>query len=382
MPSSRHKDIINKATGGNHHRSETKMVISKKDNAEKGIKKDVGKENFKTKDAKKEDKTVIHGCNCAFGGMYGEYTSNKSATADQKFNDDAVSTIAHTEASQIGESDMNWTEEQDDTIWCLKENKKTWAEIAAAVGTNKKQVQRRYREMKVEADAYHARLAKDDSQTTFTSGLAPNKVNSGDYDWPNPFDDDDSGVEGGINSNDGCKKKNKKKGDKTEKKTKPNLEKVEKSAPNASSDDSFYDDPFFTDPDVLESYDNKDPKSFHDMCKGPLAVKENNGKEKDLDTHWDSLSSDMFASALETGTAAAAPSVFSSGAAEPPQPTLSPQLRPDENWSADDCYLLKEIEAKYERNKWLQIQADFYNWSGRMVDASLIQAKFQNDGTC
>jgi hypothetical protein len=38
------------------------------------------------------------------------------------------------------------------------------------------------------------------------------------------------------------------------------------------------------------------------------------------------------------------------------------------------------LEAKYEENKWKHMQAGFYNWGGRMVDAGMIEKKFRDDG--
>jgi len=97
----------------------------------------------------------------------------------------------------------------------------------------------------------------------------------------------------------------------------------------------------------------------------------------------DDINSDLFTFTAKTSTAAAASgsnSFMRPRGGKPSQPPQPLQLLPDENWSAEDCYLLREIEAKFERTKWLQVQADFYNWSGRMVDASFIQGKFQKDG--
>jgi hypothetical protein len=58
----------------------------------------------------------------------------------------------------------------------------------------------------------------------------------------------------------------------------------------------------------------------------------------------------------------------------------TPRLRPDLIWTAEDCGLLEDLENNYTRNKWLHMQADFFNWSGRMVDASIIERKFKEDG--
>lgn len=56
------------------------------------------------------------------------------------------------------------------------------------------------------------------------------------------------------------------------------------------------------------------------------------------------------------------------------------RLKPDAVWTQDDCEVLEWLESKYEENKWLHMQAGFYNWTGRMVIAELIQKKFRDDG--
>ncbi|KAI2643535.1 hypothetical protein GGS21DRAFT_542308 [Xylaria nigripes] len=51
-------------------------------------------------------------------------------------------------------------------------------------------------------------------------------------------------------------------------------------------------------------------------------------------------------------------------------------LRPDANYTESDCRILAGLEARYRAQKWLQIQADFCNATGRMVDEQLLRAKF------
>ncbi|KAI1367529.1 hypothetical protein F5Y08DRAFT_57881 [Xylaria arbuscula] len=51
-------------------------------------------------------------------------------------------------------------------------------------------------------------------------------------------------------------------------------------------------------------------------------------------------------------------------------------LRPDRFYSESDCRVLSGLEARYRANKWLHIQADFCNATGRMVDAQILKAKF------
>ncbi|KAI0201237.1 hypothetical protein F4808DRAFT_131781 [Astrocystis sublimbata] len=52
-------------------------------------------------------------------------------------------------------------------------------------------------------------------------------------------------------------------------------------------------------------------------------------------------------------------------------------LRPDRFYSESDCRVLAGLEARYRANKWLYIQADFCNATGRMVDSEILRAKFE-----
>ncbi|KAI1738500.1 hypothetical protein F4680DRAFT_182373 [Xylaria scruposa] len=54
-------------------------------------------------------------------------------------------------------------------------------------------------------------------------------------------------------------------------------------------------------------------------------------------------------------------------------------LRPDRFYSESDCRVLAGLEARYRANKWLHIQADFCNATGRMVEAEVLKAKFYED---
>jgi hypothetical protein len=51
------------------------------------------------------------------------------------------------------------------------------------------------------------------------------------------------------------------------------------------------------------------------------------------------------------------------------------RLKPDENWSREDCEILEMLEARYREQKWLSMQASFYNMTGRMIRADIIERK-------
>jgi hypothetical protein len=55
------------------------------------------------------------------------------------------------------------------------------------------------------------------------------------------------------------------------------------------------------------------------------------------------------------------------------------RLKVNKIWSRDDCEILEYLEARYREHKWLHMQANFFNLTGRMVAAEIIQQKFKDD---
>ncbi|KAM5342728.1 hypothetical protein ACJ41O_013694 [Fusarium nematophilum] len=53
--------------------------------------------------------------------------------------------------------------------------------------------------------------------------------------------------------------------------------------------------------------------------------------------------------------------------------------RPDGYFSKRDCELLAAIDSKYKRSRWLEMQANFYNVTGRMVPLEAIRAKCERE---
>ncbi|KAH7263896.1 hypothetical protein B0J15DRAFT_257427 [Fusarium solani] len=54
-------------------------------------------------------------------------------------------------------------------------------------------------------------------------------------------------------------------------------------------------------------------------------------------------------------------------------PEIHPE--PDENFCKKDCELLGSIDSKYKKNRWLEMQANFFNVTGRLIPLELIRAK-------
>lgn len=57
------------------------------------------------------------------------------------------------------------------------------------------------------------------------------------------------------------------------------------------------------------------------------------------------------------------------------------RLKADDNWSREDCEILEMLEARYREQKWLSMQASFYNLTGRMVRADIIERKISETGS-
>ncbi|RKL23478.1 hypothetical protein BFJ70_g12899 [Fusarium oxysporum] len=54
-------------------------------------------------------------------------------------------------------------------------------------------------------------------------------------------------------------------------------------------------------------------------------------------------------------------------------PYIHPQ--PDAYLGKRDCALLATIDSKYKRSRWLEMQANFYNVTGRMVPLESLKAR-------
>lgn len=62
------------------------------------------------------------------------------------------------------------------------------------------------------------------------------------------------------------------------------------------------------------------------------------------------------------------------------QPEGSGKLVRTEIWTEEDCTVLEELMKRYKEHKWLNMQAQFFNWTGRMISAEMIEKKFKDDG--
>lgn len=278
------------------------------------------------------------------------HQSNPADKAQDK--NELKSPAATTEDSKP--SDSAWTVEQDNTIKAMKSDNRTWNEIAAAIGASKKDVQQRFKTLKAEMEGPNkvysvqrpnakpavaatksiaepaTKATSKPATSTAAKPTSSNELTVEDLDFGKLFLDEDSGDDGGASSNGA---------------------------------------PFST----LTGYEAHRAER--------RSRKE--GVKKQQARWWDPEDNDSDVFNMPPPPQSYGTSRFPkpvSSYAPAPTHMRRPRLQPDMIWSADDCHLLEELEAKDSKDKWQRLQVDFYNWSGRMVDPSLIELKFRQDG--
>ena len=260
------------------------------------------------------------GRTCSEGHKLKSKSESKGDSKDGSEKSDA-------ESGEKGGS--GWTEEQNSKIKQMKGENKSWKDIALEVGASKKDVQNRYKELTKNSSS-DAKEKKDQGkdENGWESGGGSGWGDEGRNDGGNMpdfgalFVDDveEAGAReqpGGGNQGQEQNKNNGGTGGGSGKKQK-----------------------------------NQTSKQNNNNIHGGGGQKSQGGSFSDVGNPFD----------------------------DPPEETPKGKLRPDGAWTEDDCEILEYLRNKYEENKWLHMQAGFYNWTGRMVIAQLIEQKFKDDG--
>ncbi|KAI0426161.1 hypothetical protein F5Y09DRAFT_345948 [Xylaria sp. FL1042] len=210
-----------------------------------------------------------------------------------------------------------WTREDDSLICILKSKDKSWAEIGKILQRRRRQCQKRYR--KLTAHARELGITKAELADLYI-----------DKDKAAELAAKESGKDKTDHSTSASASKSKGKG-------KGKGKKVASSSGSSSGSDNDNNNA-----DTEESEDEEEHWEEVDM------VAEHWAQRRYL---YDTMYSEMY----------------------PDQKVL----RPDRFYSESDCRVLAGLEARYRANKWLYIQADFCNATGRMVDGKILKAKFE-----
>ena len=305
---------------------------SKKSEGEGDTKKDKKKDDEGKKNGK-EKKNCCKSCgkDCSdkvektVGGEKGEKRKNDGRDSDKK--SDEKKSNESKENSYNGGSNNSWTKGQDNKLKEMKEANKSWKEIAPEVGHHQHECKSRYKELrKADEEKSGSDVAAEGGKGDFdTTGSATGS-------WNNNWNVGDMPSFGDLF-----------------------VDAPAKDSKKQNNDNSRYNQ----DNQKGSRGQKQKGKNIGNDGNGGIADKWSQGKQ-----HW----------AGEEG--------WSYKSNEPSQQREFPRgrLQHNEIWSKDDCEVLEILEAQYREHKWLHIQAGFFNWTGRMISAELIESKFREDG--
>jgi hypothetical protein len=266
--------------------------------------------------SKKSDK---HTC-CSKQAQKGRYCSDCGGKRAESsvYEDSEDESKSKMKQTDAGKSGFrNWTKQQDEKIKQMKcENKWSWNEIGMKVGASKKEVQHRFKELQMIDHAGRKASAEYDSEKSQPDGLGIHGVEAVDT--------------GDLDF------------------TNLFLEDDSGVEGGASGNDA----PFST-LTGYEGYKKKTKKGEKKKNKQASSP-----RIKDAGGDWYEIQKgEGFEEQHRAG-----------------------HLKVDDFWTQDYCDVLEALEARHRENKWLHIQADFFNLTQQHVDASIIAQKFKDDG--
>lgn len=286
-------------------------------------------------------------------------TENKDSSVKEKNGDDKDNSKDGDEkkgdaSKENGHGSYSWTSDQDKMILEMKSTNKSWKEIAAALNSSKGQVTHRFKELKKlqesgettvttpvdEVVAVHgvaaangATTAVDDGQSAWGVG-----VHAGDNPMEVPYE---FNMTAGLSAEDAA-------------------------LLNSLDDLIAATNPIKTKVRVTlrEEDDNV-----------ATASGDNNGQDN-WGTNGDDYQVQPDANFDSDTLAGPSDEDVPSG----PPPGFYGNLVPDATWTKNDCDILEHLQHRYHDEKWLHMQANFYNYTGRMIAAEFIERKFRADG--
>ncbi|KAI5921395.1 hypothetical protein F4810DRAFT_349408 [Camillea tinctor] len=262
--------------------------------------------------------------------------------------------MATTDSSEAPE----WSREEDRAVVSMKIEGKTWADIGKELSRGKKEVQRRYKTLSSDAQKL---------------GLTVEKLGQI---WAEESEEEEEESEkrGKAKKDSKKKKKEKPKETSTSKGKDKGKQKPAKSTTPSSSSSSKKS---------AAAKPSEGTNSKSKKKRKPAAAVEQPPPSSEDDNDGDVSSSSSSSSSEDEEEDPVSEhwaqqrylyhEVF--GAMYPNQRPL----RPDAHWSADDCRTLAVLEARRRQLWWQYLQSDFYNATGRVVDAELLRAKFEED---
>ncbi|KAI0514425.1 hypothetical protein F5B22DRAFT_647737 [Xylaria bambusicola] len=268
---------------------------------------------------------------CAVVGSDNEPDKAISAVARIKKKDNYEEEMpACNSTDDASDTDLEWTRAHDGLICVLKSQGNSWAEIGKVVKRSRRECQRRHRELSAHAKGLGFttdKLAK--LYINDYDAMAQPKAKKGSKTTNKSKDNNEENDENSASKGKGKSKEDTSKPAKSESATTSKSKKRKVTVTFASSSSDSSDScSEATDDEAQEYYESRRYQA-------------------------DTVYAQMY----------------------PDQKTL----KPDRFYSESDCRVLAGLEARYRANKWLHIQADFCNATGRMVEAEILKAKFDEE---
>ncbi|KAK5630804.1 hypothetical protein RRF57_006519 [Xylaria bambusicola] len=267
---------------------------------------------------------------CAVVGSDNELDKSISAIATIKRKYNNGEKMAVFDSTDDSDAAPEWTQTEDGLICILKSEGKSWAEIGKLIKRSRRECQQRYRALSSRAKELGfttdmlAKLHIEEDDAT-----APSKSKKASKDTNKSKDNSEENGDKSTSKGKGKSKEDTSKPAKFQSDTinKSKKRKVVLKTPSSSSSSS-----------------DASPEASNDEAQ----------------EYWESRRYQ-------------ADTVY--GQMYPDQKTL----KPDRFYSESDCRVLAGLEARYRANKWKHIQAEFCNVTGRMVEAEILKAKFDEE---
>ncbi|KAI1487582.1 hypothetical protein F5X96DRAFT_686774 [Biscogniauxia mediterranea] len=278
--------------------------------------------------------------------------------------------MATTGSSEVPE----WTREEDRAVLSMKMEGRSWANIGKELSRGKKEVQRHYKALSSDAAKLGltveklARIWAEESDEAEEEEERPN----------------DSGKDKRVKRKDAAKAR--KDGSKHKEKRKTKATKINKRRHKPAGSTS-------------SSSPSKEPPSATKRSAGAKTKFKSKSKSKGKKNKPVVVVAEPPAPPSSSSSSTSRSSSRSSSSDEDEDPNAEHRaqqrylyheiygamfpgqraLRPDAAWSADDCRTLAVLEARRRHLWWEFLQSDFYNATGRVVDAEVLRAKFEEE---
>ncbi|KAI1326840.1 hypothetical protein F5Y16DRAFT_218949 [Xylariaceae sp. FL0255] len=271
------------------------------------------------------------------------------ATSAGKDEDSSAVSSSESEMSSSAEDSEEWSRKQDRIICRLRADEKSWGAISRATKRSKVDCQHRYRylashfrelrmttkeladfytqQYKTEKKAAKAEAKEKNAQDTDNSSEGKGKTDSENEDH-SPKKSKNKKKNQGSGSN--GKAKGKSQGDNKKAKNHQSPSEDDGDDIDSSSSSSSSSEP--------------EPEPEHDPYVEFWAQRR---------FHYETVIAMEF----------------------PPRKTL----KADQHFSESDCRIIANLEARHRGTKWIQIQSDFCNATGMMIEAEILKAKFYED---